>query len=193
MIGDALVQICALLNAYVSMKSGWAPGESVEDRVVLLDGDKMDPVSFKLGAVTGLLINVEQEHSIRPGDPYKRVQSNGTSVQVQPEIRLNLYVLFVASFKQYEQGLNCLAHVIQYFQSHRVFDRQNTPTLSDSIEKLIVEMVTLPFSEQNEVWGALRTTYRPSVLYRLRMLMFADETAAVTAEIVDAPIGVHQR
>lgn len=193
MIGEALVQVCNLLNAYLNMKSGWTPGDDGEAKVVLLDGEKSDPVGFKLDAVTGLLINVEQEHTLRSADPHKRIQTNGTSVAVQPEIRLNLYVLFVASFKKYEQGLNCLSHIIQYFQSNRVFDHLNAPMLSDSVEKLIIEMVTLPFSEQNQIWSTLRTPYRPSVLYRVRMLVFADDAATGTAAIEEEVIQVLQQ
>jgi hypothetical protein len=38
-----------------------------------------------------------------------------------------------------------------------------------------MELVTSPFSEQNEVWNALRTTYHPSVMYRVRMIIPEDE------------------
>jgi hypothetical protein len=64
----------------------------------------MDPIVFKMGVVTILLINVEEDSTMRPADLHVRVGSDGTSVQTQPEIRMNLYVLFVARFKAYEQG-----------------------------------------------------------------------------------------
>jgi len=32
----------------------------------------------------------------------------------------------------------------------------------------------LPFAEQNEICGALRTTYLPSVLYRVRLITMAE-------------------
>jgi len=37
----------------------------------------------------------------------------------------------------------------------------------------------LPFSEQNEMWNALRTIYHPSVLYKVKMIVFRDIDAAV--------------
>ena len=86
-------------------------------------------------------------------------------------------MLFVARFKQYEEALRHLSMVIQYFQNHRVLDRHSAPDLSEDIGQLVMELITLPFSEQNEVWNALRITYHPSVLYKAKMLVFRDGDA----------------
>ena len=159
----------------MSVRLGVVPGEPNPDQVVLLDGEKMDPIEFPLGAVTALLINIEQERSSSAPDPFYRTQADGKSERVNPQSRMNLYVLFVAHFKQYEQGLSYLTLIIQYFQNHRLLNHDNAPELSDRIEKLTMDLVTLPFSEQNEVWNALRTTYHPSVMYRVRMIILEDE------------------
>lgn len=175
MIGEVLTFLRGRLNGYMSVRLGVVPGESNPDKVVLLDGEKMDPIEFPLGAVTALLINIEQERSSNAPDPFYRTQADGKSERVSPQIRMNLYVLFVAHFKQYEQGLSYLTLIIQYFQNHRLLNHDNAPELSDRIDKLTMELVTLPFSEQNEVWNALRTTYHPSVMYRVRMIILEDE------------------
>ncbi len=166
----------------------WKPDESEEDKVVFVDGEKMDPISFKLGAVSVLLINIEEENTLRAADPYVRVSAEGAFQRVQPEIRINLYVLFIARFKQYEQGLTYLSLIIKYFQNHRLLDHHNAPELSDKIDHLIIELITLPFSEQNEVWNSLRTTYYPSVLYKVKMLVFRDEDAVPTTEVQEKDI-----
>ena len=97
-----------------------APGQdaSAENAVVFLDGDKTDPISFKIGAVTMLLINVEQEPILRAANPHQRTGSDGTPYRSRPDIRLNLSVLFVARFKQYEQTLARLSQVLSFFQSN---------------------------------------------------------------------------
>ena len=59
----------------------------------------------------------------------------------------------------------------------------NAPELSENIEQLVMELVTLPFSEQNEVWSSLRVTYHPSVLYKVKMVVFQDEDAVGMPEI----------
>lgn len=181
MIGDVLVLLKDRLNTYLN--SGLSPEDSAEDKVVFVDGEKMDPMSFQLGAVSVLLINVEEENTMRPPDLFARTLADGTRQRVQPEIRLNIYVLYVARFKQYEESLNFLSRVIQYFQLNRVLDHHNAPNLSEDIDHLNIELVTLPFSEQNEVWNSLRTTYHPSILYRVRMTTFQDQDAAGTQEI----------
>jgi len=183
MISEVLVFLKNHLNAHLHAASGLAADETQEDKVVFVDGEKMDPIVFKLGAVSALLLNIEEENTLRAADPYRAVGADGTIFKVQPEIRMNLYVLFVARFKQYEQGLTTLSQIIQYLQKHRVLNHQNAPTLDEKIEKLIMELTTLPFSEQNEIWNALRTTYHPSVLYKVKMVFFRDDDARPAGEI----------
>jgi hypothetical protein len=184
MICESLSFLKNCLNTYLS-----TDGAS-EDKVVFLDGQNMEPLTFKLGAVSILLINIEEENTLRRPDPYTRVSSNGEHQKVQPDIRLNLYVLFVAHFNDYGNSLHYLSQIIRYFQSHRVFDHHNAPELNENIEKLIVELITLPFSEQNEVWNALRVTYHPSVLYKVKMLVFQDEEVRSVPEITEKDINI---
>ncbi len=176
MISNALTFLKDLLNEHLCAQSGQTLGEA-EDKVVFIDGENLDPISFKLGAVTCLLINIEEEKLLRAADPYLRVTADGTRVRVQPDIRMNLHVLFVARFKQYEKGLSYLSKILEYFQTNRVLDHQNSPALSDDIDRLTMELTTLAFAEQNEIWNALRTTYHPSVLYKVRMLVLQEDVA----------------
>ncbi|MFQ5587912.1 MAG: DUF4255 domain-containing protein [Nitrospiria bacterium] len=188
MISDVLVFLKNHLNEAFTRRTGWAASETQEDKVVFLDGEKMDPLVFKLGAVSCLLMNIEEENTLRTADPYRSVAADGTVFKVQPEIRINLFVLFVARFKAYEQSLSHLSQIIQHFQSHRVMDHQNAPGLNEKIEKLVMELTTLPFSEQNEIWNALRTTYHPSVLYKVKMIVARDEDAKRTIAVKEKEV-----
>lgn len=192
MIGRVLALLKQQLNSHLQASTGWTPAESTEDRVVFIDGEKMDPLSFKLEAVSLLLINVEEENTLRSPDPYSKVLPDGSRRAVQPAVRLNLYVLFVARFKQYEKGLNYLSLIIQFFQNHRVFNHGNAPGLDQGIEQLSIELVTLPFGEQNEIWNALRTTYHPSVLYKVRMLTFADEDVVPSKDVTEKRLDIRE-
>jgi len=183
MIGDVLVFLKNHLDAHLQGRASSGLEEPSGDKVVFVDGDKMDPITFKLGAVSVLLINVEEERTLRAPDPFTRVTASGTRLKVQPDIRMNLYILFVARFKQYEQGWNHLSRIIEYFQTHRVLDRQSAPDLSSDIERLTMELVTLQFAEQNEVWNALRTTHHPSILYKVSLLVFRDRQAVQPGEV----------
>ena len=192
MISEALVFLKNHLNENLTDLADWTAGESREDKVVFLDGEKLDPITFKVGAVTALLINLEEERILRPADRYAARRADGASLKVQPEIRINLFVLFVARFKQYERGLAYLSRIIRHFQAHRVFDHQGAPALAPEIERLTLELVTLPFAEQNEVWNALRTTYHPSVLYKVGLIDYRDRDARELPEIGEVDVTTAQ-
>ena len=193
MIGDVLLLLRDELNAFMRTAMPQMGDDSAEDRVQLIDGEKTDPVEFRANAVTLLLINIEQEASQRSVDPYLRTQPDGNLRKLMPEIRLNLYVLFAARFKAYEQGLNHLAMVIRFVQQHRALDHTTSPALSPQIDKLVLELVTLPLSEQNEIWSALRVSYHPSVLFRVRMVVFRDADGAAVPQIGQTVVRTQQR
>jgi hypothetical protein len=183
LIADALVFLRKHLDDHLRIVLGGTQDDPTGDKVVFVDGDQMDPISFKLGAVSALLINVEEERVLRNPDMYVRKTEDGQAQRVQPDIRLILYVLFVARFKQYDAAWQHLSKIIEHIQSVRVFDAQVTPALPANIEKLMLELVTLGFAEQNEVWNALRTTHHPSILYRVKLIAFRDQQVVEPAEI----------
>ena len=162
------------------------------DKVVFLDGDKMESISFAMGTVTQLLINVEEERQLREADPYLRVQLDGKPQRAQPDIRLVLTLLFAARFRQYEVAWDHLAKVIECLQSHCVFERESSPDLPAGVERLTLELKTLGFAEQNEVWSALRTSYHPSLYYRARLVVVRD-VRAEAREQVTQPVVVTVR
>ena len=104
----------------------------------------------------------------------------------------DLFVLVVARFPEdYRLSLHHLSRVVGYFQSHRVFNRENSPDLHERIPQVMMELVTPSFAEQNEIWGALRVSYQPSALYRVRMVVFADEEArpvVATKELIQTVV-----
>jgi hypothetical protein len=158
------------LNQYLKNQ-----GAGPEDPVVFPEGDKTDAYSFSKNAITPLLINLEEENSLRMDEPYVHVRPDGVRVSVYPEIRLNLFVLFVSHFREYNESLKYLSYVIRYFQSNKVFTHDKTPQLAPVADRLVMELITMPFTSQNEIWNSLRTTYLPSVLYKVKMVVFEDE------------------
>ena len=152
-----------------------------EDLVTFVDGEHWAPITFRLGAISLLLVNLEEEKTLRSPDRYRRLRERGVAQPVQPEIHLNLYVLFVAHFKKYDETLRYLTRIIQCFQLHSFFEPGTESALSDHFAQLSLELITLPFAEQNELWSALQVAYHPSVLYKVKMAVFA------TAAGVGAP------
>lgn len=151
MIGKALAFSRDRLNEGLS-----PPGR---DTVVFPDAANLDPVSFAPGAITLLLVNVEQEPTPR---------RTGFNVQqAAPPNSLNLSVLFVTGFEDYRDSLNKLSDLISYLRSNPVFDG---PSLPDGVSQLALDAAPLSISGQSELWGALRVSCRPSVLYRARVV-----------------------
>jgi hypothetical protein len=179
MLDKMLTFLMNLVNDYLSTSSGWGAQATEHGQVVFGTSDSLDNPDFKLDALTLILVNVEEEHSLRPADPYRRALSDGTMLKVLPPVHLNASILFVARFKDYSQGLHYLSLVLQFFLKYRVLDHQNSPALDAGIEKLSLELVSLPFSEQNYLWSILRSTYQPSLLYKVRMAVYRDENGFV--------------
>ncbi|WP_340200040.1 DUF4255 domain-containing protein [Ascidiimonas sp. W6] len=144
--------------------------------VEFINTNNNDPVSFTNDKVTPFLINISEDRKFRNADQYAGIIQNGIRTQINPEIRIELQVLFVSKFSDYNQALKFLSHVIKFFQVNRALTPLNAPQLSEeNIEKLTVELISLPLEEQNQVWHSLNTSYLPSVLYRIRLLSFIDD------------------
>ena len=188
MLDEVMVFLKDHLNHHLRPGATLASDETQEEAVVFVDGEKMDPINFKLGAISVLLINIEEDNSLPLSDPYVGVSPRGDTIRINPEIRMDLYVLFVARYKQYDTGLAQLSDIIRHFRTHRIFDHQNSPELGADIEKLILELVTLPLAEQNELWNALRMTYHPSVLYKVKTVVFRDSDAKRPVEISETVV-----
>jgi len=186
MIDKVLVFIRDILNVHLTAAAPGMP-PSAEDAVVFLDGDKSDPISFQLNAVTALLISVEQEHVLRAANPWQRVAADGMAYQVRPDLRLNLNVMFVARFKQYQQALAQLSRIMTFFQSNPILDPRTAPLLPQDIQQLSLDLLTLPLAEQNDVWNALRAAFQPSLLYRVRTIVIPDSQALVVGPVTGEP------
>jgi hypothetical protein len=180
MINEILVFLKNSLNAYLSL--GGKPHDPQEDQVVFLVWQTTESLNFKLGAITLLLVGIEQENVLRASDLYHRRLPDGTVQRVDPEIRLNLHILFVPHYQQYEDTLRNLSAIIQYFQNHRLFTQNDSPELDVNIEQLMIELVAPPISEQSQIWSSLRAPYRPSVLYKVKTVVFeADPAGCIPA------------
>lgn len=173
MIDNVLNLLKHNLNEYIQIKT-----DGLDSIVTYPDGNKvLETMNFESNKVTLQLINLEEENAIRPPDLYQSMNANGRKYRVNPEIRLNLFILFIARFNNYEQSMKYLSLVIRYFQGNRIFDQQNSPTLHPEIDKIWVELVTMPFTQQNEIWNSMRSPYLPSFLYKIKMIVFRDEEA----------------
>src|SRR5678815_2393901 len=185
MLSEVLRFLKEEVNNHLRMTGGCRPTDPEQETVVFPSTDNVDTPDLKAEHVTPLVENLEEDHTVRAADPNRRVMPDGTTQQVKPPIILNVYVLFVARFKEYETCMHLLSRIIAFFQSHRVFDHDSAPALDGAVEKLGLELVTLSFLEQNNLWGVLRAAYQPCLLYRLRMVAFLDQDGIAAPRIVE--------
>lgn len=187
MIDKALLAIKTRLNEHLHAQTVIGGSVPHDDKVVFVDGKSLNNLEFALNAVSILIVNIEEEKTLRRANPYTRSTADGTRVAVQPDIRLNAYLLFV-SRADYLTAWSYLSHTIEYFQKHRVFDQQSTPDLDPRVERLTMELLTLDFSSQNEIWSALRVTQHPALLYKVQLLIFRDESTMFEGEVQETQI-----
>ena len=171
MIGAALTYLRDKVNTH--LQDGET--DSGQPLVVFIEGDKIDPLSIQSGRVNILVVNVEEERELRGANPYYDERSQ----RINPDIPLTISALFIARFNDYPTSWNYLTDIIRFFQSHPVLERADNQTQSsinmpDGIESLRCEMISLNFQQQNEVWGALRITQHPALLYKIKLVTLRD-------------------
>jgi hypothetical protein len=120
------------------------------------------------------LVNIEEEKHLKSPPKTNEISAHVLAKQ-NPEIHINLYALFTAFSSHYETSLGIISDVIGFFQSKPLFNRSNTPSLDTKIEKIIADLCSLSFEQQNHLWSSMGAKYMPSVLYKLRMLIIDEE------------------
>lgn len=190
MIHEALRFLVGQLNEYLYNKMG-VSGLVIRQRLVKGDGGE---VNITANRVICQLVNVEEERVGKAQVPLAPPVNSGFPVR-NPEIRLNLSVMFTAvggdatatdpeSDAQYETSIQLLSLVIQFFQYRHYFTTENSPSLPAAIENLVVELYPITLENQNYLWASLGAKYRPSVVYKVRLITIFEDSFS---EIISAP------
>ena len=144
--------------------------------VVLENIAKLDDatVTTMVDKVALTLINMEEEITLK-----NKASSyfGGDDPQYKnPPIHLNLYLLFCINRTNYDQALDDLSSIIEFFQGKRLFNNANTvlnpanTALADVSDfKFTMELYTPTFEQQNYIWGTLGGKSLPSAMYKLTL------------------------
>lgn len=170
-LDQSLTFLQGKLNTYLRQKSGSENQEKVVLSSIL---EQNGEIAIEQDRVAICLANIEEERIGKTQQAYLRGE-NGSHLKSNPDIKLNLYLLFVARFGKYKESLKAISQVVSFFQSRNVFDRRDYPEMDDSLDKLIFELQTMDFEQMNHLWGALGAKHMPSVLYKMRMLTVEEE------------------
>lgn len=189
MIDAALMFLQGELNAYLLGRFGGSADLITLSPLVLPDGESA--ITTRLGMA---LINVEEERVFKSHNRHVVTPSQVTSYS-EPELRLTLHIMVAAaatsSGSNYEEALKSLTAVVTFFQSRGSFTATKYPALDTGIEKLVVELETVDYEAQNNIWSALGGKFQPSVQYRVRLVPIHEalvEGIAPPIEEIDAKV-----
>lgn len=166
MIDDALNFIVQQLNNFLNNSV-----ETTDEEWIKLSNliDQQGGLCFENMALS--LISIEEERANKSQSPFN-INANNTITVVNPEIKLNLNLMFAANFEpNYSEALKFISLTTIYFQGIHVFTSQNSPSLPQGIEKLILDLSSPSSQELQNIWGYLGTKYMPSVIYKARLLV----------------------
>jgi hypothetical protein len=189
MIEVALQFLKVELNTFLLTMTG-------SDRVKLELSNLVDDAgkyAFPQDSIGASVVNIEEERTVKTHLP-QYAYVNGEHVISEPELKLNLYVLFAANFKLYDEALKYLSYVLIYFQSHPSFTEAEFPDLDVRIEKLILELQSPTFEQWNQIWGFNGGKQLPSIIYKLRMVILHPETPeSVQPPLTKIGVSIHSR
>lgn len=111
--------------------------------------------------------------------------------KVNPTIFLNLYVMIASNHSAYDEALKQISRVIEEFQKKNVFEKkENNKGDIDgnkypNLDKLIFEMETLSFDQNNSLWQTIGSKLYPYVIYKVKVIAFAQSTGDSVPKICE--------
>lgn len=171
MIGKVTEYIVKELNTYFGLLSSSTDNYVVADSLFNSAGEYNSDTKNKLLLS---LANIERDKTYHSIDIYKKTE-NGNSQIIRPVIKVNLYFLFIANSNDYQESLKAISRVIAFFQHRNSFEIEADVATSNKKSRLIFELFSLSFEQQNHVWGMFGGKYIPSVMYKVGILDIQDE------------------
>jgi len=167
------------LNLYIKSVGGASQDESTDP--VILGNMAMSKIAGGNDnnleeRVIVSLVNVAEESSLKNTPGIRKIGSQ--SIELQPPIHVNLYLLFAANLSNYSLAIEYLLRVMEFFQSKKIFKFKNAPIASadpSMVERqgdieICMELHTLSFEQLNDLWGSLGGKQVPFVMYRARLI-----------------------
>lgn len=140
------------------------------------EGQGNGPTDELDNKVVVTLVNIQEEKTLK-NRPHSKINPLDRAEYKNPPVPINIYVLFTATNKNYENALIYLSRVVSFFQGKHLFTNQNTPvpSVTPGIERMekfrmMLDLYSPSFEEANYLWGTLGGKQYPSALYRIRKL-----------------------
>ena len=173
------------LNAYFRNTSRWAEEKAIIANVSAVQSGSDPEFSDKL-LISLAHLNLEyavlnQHGKVLSGEQFNRVQ---------PPVTFNTDLLFSASSIKYEESLKLLSDTITFFQANHFYDPTNSPDLPKGIQKISLSVLDLDYHESSQLWSKIGAKYIPSILYRMRLVVFdANQTEGTIPPVSAGRVG----
>ena len=169
MIHNVLPVISSELNEFLKSRFN-----AVEDKVILSNVIDQDGSVAIEGSnkIVITLINIEEEPTVKAN---ANQQLMGSSfVEFAPSVSINLTIIISAYFSpiNYVESLRFISGVIYFFQAKPLFTAQNTPALSQNVDKIHFDVLSLSAQELMNLYSMMGAKYAPSIVYKMKMLTF---------------------
>lgn len=185
-----------ITSEIATMNSGVTVSIELTNVATLNDGDEFlqNNSSMILS-----LINIEEDKTLKNQSLYKEYPGNGNSIEKykKPTQNLILSLLFTSYNKnqtKYAEGLDKLEYIIKCLQHNNVFYYDDTnffeqtevsENQAKSMNKIILDLVSLKSDQLNQMWSYLGSRYMPSVLYSMRMIRVQTENNLPTDPVIN--------
>lgn len=173
MIGTTISYICKRVNDHLRKVNNGETDGSSQPLADLVDGSQLDPLVLPLRSIRLLVVDVNENREFRDADRFQRRLNTDQPIKSEshyPDLHLEIGLLFIAKFKEYNVAWDQLSHVIGFFQQHPCFNSQNDQELPNGIGRLTAEFCPQSLQQINDLWSALKLPPHPALLYRFRLL-----------------------
>jgi hypothetical protein len=146
------------------------------------------------------LVNLEEDR-IADSQNYHSKKDLDSSMKVNPAKSINFFLLLSVFSDDYNTALRLLSYVISFFQSNRVFEKERHPHMNlkadaqkswQQIDTLILNLHNLSFEQMNNLWSALGSKYMPSVVFKVRTVVFEDDEPKMEVPLIKEVIVIKQ-
>lgn len=164
--------------------------------------DNNDQTQIEIGAVDKddtrhadlliTLLNIEEERITKQQHPYlyngesiRPVGEAGPVVKIEtinPEIKLNLYVLITSQAGDYSEALKKISKVIGIFQQKYLFSGEDIKGY-DKLDRLAFDLYPLTLDQSNSLWQTFGVKMMPHVIYKIRMLTVQTDTPVIAKPV----------
>ncbi len=168
MINNIIAQLAQHLNQALKRQANADDDLVVVCNLYQPDGTVVEQATNKLNV---FLVNMERDGMASPA-----MRNPNMVRRASPPVGLNLMVMFAANFSgsHYAQALTLLSGTVEFFQRQPVFTQQNMTGLDPRVDKVTVEILDLGLADLSRLWSMFGGRHMPSVLYRVRGLVFDD-------------------